>query len=59
MKAADISILQQLVNAANGWRNSALTVGVELNIITSEIKDQVVVLTWDATNSTWDIKTGG
>ncbi len=58
MKAADISILQQLVTAANGWRTTALTAGVELNIITAEIKDQRVVLSWDETNSTWDIRTG-
>lgn len=58
MKAADIAILQQLVTAANGWRTAALDANVELNIITSEIKGQRVVLSWDETNSTWDIRTG-
>lgn len=58
MKSEDISTLQQLVNAANGWRNTALTVGVEINIITSDIRGQTVILSWDNTNTTWDIRTG-
>lgn len=58
MKSEDISTLQQLVNAANGWRDTALTVGVEINIITSDIRGQTVILSWDNTNTTWDIRTG-
>ena len=53
MKASDIPILQQLVTAANGWRTTAFNVGVEINIITTQIHDQNVVLSWDETEGIW------
>ena len=53
MKASDIPILQQLVTAANDWRALGITVGVEINILTTQIHDETVVLAWDETNSEW------
>jgi len=58
MKSDDIPTLQQLVTAAIDWRNAALGVGVDISTIKAEIKNQPVTLTWDETNSTWDISTG-
>lgn len=57
MKASDIPILQQLVTAANDWRALGMTVGVELNILTTQIHDQTVILAWDETESIWIIST--
>lgn len=57
MRASDISILQQLVTAANDWRSLGITVGVELNILTTQIHDQTVILAWDESESEWIIST--
>ena len=57
MRSDDVSILQQLISAANGWRNTALTVGVEITMLTTQIHDQNVILEWDETNSIWNIRT--
>src|ERR1044072_3377946 len=57
MRSDDVSILQQLISAANGWRNTALTVGVEITMLTTQIDDQNVILEWDETNSIWNIRT--
>ncbi|QBZ72869.1 hypothetical protein SEA_FORTHEBOIS_37 [Streptomyces phage Forthebois] len=57
MRSDDVSILQQLITAANGWRNTALTVGVEIMMMTTQIHDQTVILEWDETNSIWNIRT--
>lgn len=57
MRASDISILQQLVTAANDWRALGITVGVELNILNTQIHDQSVILSWDESNGEWLIST--
>lgn len=56
MRSLDTSVLQQLVNAANGWRTTALSVNVELNILTTEINNETVVLSWNESGY-WDIRT--
>lgn len=53
MKASDIPILAQLVDAANGWRTTAFNVGVEINLITTQIHDENVTLAWDETDGLW------
>ncbi len=57
MRSDDVGLLQQLITAANGWRNTALTVGVELNTLTTQIHDQTVILEWDEQFSIWNIRT--
>lgn len=59
MRSDDIPKLQQLVDAASDWRTAALNVGVEINIINSQINSQNVVLNWNAQYETWDIVTSG
>lgn len=56
MRSLDTNVLQQLVNAANGWRTTALAVNVELNILTTEINDETVILSWNESGY-WDIRT--
>lgn len=57
MRSDDVDTLQLLIDAANGWRNVALTQGVEITIITTQIHEQTVVLEWDETDSIWNIRT--
>ncbi|UYL87527.1 hypothetical protein SEA_RICKROSS_38 [Streptomyces phage RickRoss] len=57
MRSDDVGLLQQLINAANGWRTTALSVGVELNTLTTQIHDQTVILEWDEQFSIWNIRT--
>ena len=56
MKSDDVDVLQQLVNAASGWRTTALSVNVELNILTTEINNETVILSWNESGY-WDIRT--
>lgn len=56
MKSGDVDTLQQLVDAATGWRTTALTVNVELNILTTEIDNETVILSWNESGY-WDIRT--
>lgn len=57
MRSDDVDTLQLLVNAATDWRTAALVVGVEVNIITTQINDQDVILSWNGDLNIWDIRT--
>lgn len=56
MKSDDVDVLQLLVNAATTWRNSALGQNVELNMLTTQIHDETVILSWNELGY-WDIRT--
>lgn len=56
MRSLDADILKQLITAANGWRTTALTVSVELNVLTTQINDETVILSWNEAGY-WDIRT--
>lgn len=57
MRSDDVDTLQDLVNAATGWRTSANAVNVSLDMLTTRINGETVVLMWDETNSIWEIRT--
>ena len=57
MMSSDVDTLQLLVDNATQWRTLALTVNVELNIITTQINNQDVILAWDETAGMWNIRT--
>lgn len=57
MKSDDIDVLQALVTAANDWRATGLTANVEVNIITTEINNETVILSWNTDTNNWDIRT--
>lgn len=57
MKSADVHILQDLVNAATEWRSGASGAGVSLVMLTTQINGETVILSWDDSNSEWDIRT--
>lgn len=57
MRSADVSILQQLVNAATDWRNTAASVNVSLDMLTTQINGQSVILAWNTSDNDWDVRT--
>jgi hypothetical protein len=56
MRSDDVDTLQLLVNAATEWRTAALAQNVELNILTTEINNETVILSWNESGY-WDIRT--
>jgi hypothetical protein len=57
MRSDDVDTLQLLVNAANTWQTQASTQNVSLDILTTRINGETVILSWDSTNSIWEIRT--
>ena len=57
MRSVDVPVLQQLVNAANGWRTTAASVNVTLDMLTTQINGQAVILAWNSTDNDWDVRT--
>lgn len=57
MRSKDVPVLQQLVTAANGWRTTAASVAVSLDILTTQINGQTVILSWNESDADWDIRT--
>lgn len=57
MRSKDVPVLQQLVNAATDWRNTAASVNVALDMLTTQINEQTVILAWNSTDNDWDVRT--
>lgn len=56
MRSDDVDTLGILIGAANSWRTAALAEGVEINILTTEINNETVILAWNEAGY-WDIRT--
>lgn len=56
MRSDDVDTLGVLISAANGWRTAALAENVELNILTTEINNELVILSWNEAGY-WDVRT--